>query len=365
MTNLAQIDDFTGLLKSDTPLLDTRAPIEYKQGAFPSSYNIPLMDDNERKLVGTCYKKNGRSEAIMLGHELVNGEIKEARINYWIKFINAYPAGALYCFRGGMRSEIVQRWVFEHSGINYPRIKGGYKAIRRLLIDETTKIMSTTNAIVVGGQTGSGKTILLQKIKSKIDLEGLANHRGSAFGNTTTPQPTQIAFENNLGVELLKKQELKSLVFEDEGSNIGTIHIPPSVQEITSTADLVLLQASVDERIDVSMDAYVISMCADFIDQDSVKGFDNFSNYWLGSINKIQKRLGLSRYKEMINLVTGALNKYRMDDDTDGFLPVIEKLLVDYYDPMYAYQIKKKRERVVFTGNYYEVLDYLHQRSIS
>jgi tRNA 2-selenouridine synthase len=67
----------------------------------------------------------------------------------------------------------------------------------------------------------------------------------------------------------------------------------------------------------------------------------------------------------MINLVTGALNKYRMDDDTDGFLPVIEKLLVDYYDPMYAYQIKKKRERVVFTGNYYEVLDYLHQRSIS
>ncbi len=365
MTELTQIDDFDEIINSGIPLLDTRAPIEYKNGAFPNTSNLPLMNDSERELVGTCYKNNGKEMAIELGHELVNGEIKDSRINDWLYFIKNNPSGALYCFRGGMRSEIVQKWIFEYSGKDYPRVKGGYKALRRYLIDETSRVIQKTIPILLGGKTGSGKTILLNKINNKVDLEALANHRGSAFGNNITPQPTQIDFENKIGYELVKKQSFINLVFEDEGSNIGNIQIPKCIQERTSLADMILLDESIDNRIAVSLNEYVIGMCNNFINQDNENGFDNFSDYWLQSINKIKKRLGLERYKEMLVLVNQALSSYKKDNKLDGFYVVIEKLLTGYYDPMYEYQIKRKQDRIVFAGNSDEVLDYFSDLSIS
>ncbi len=202
--------------------------------------------------------------------------------------------------------------------------------------------MNKITPVVIGGQTGCGKTLLLDTLKNTIDLEGLANHRGSAFGNTTTPQPTQINFENALAINLIKKQACSYLVFEDEGSNVGTVHIPQCVQDKTSQAELILLEASVEERLKVSMDAYVINMHQDFILQDIKNGFDNFSNYWLTSLDKIQKRLGLERYQAMLKLVNSALSKYKEQGDPKGFYPVVEELLVGYYDPMYNYQIQKK-----------------------
>ena len=363
-SELTQIDDFTQLFIGDTPLIDTRAPIEFDQGAFPYTTSLPLMSDKERELVGTCYKNKGQEKAIELGHELVQGEVKQERLDTWLEFIKNNPNGALYCFRGGLRSQITQQWIYEASGINYPRIKGGYKALRRFLIDETDRIMGQVTPIVIGGQTGCGKTLLLDQLKDTIDLEGLANHRGSAFGNTTTPQPTQINFENTLAIELIKKQANSRLVFEDEGSNVGTVHIPQCVQDKTSQTELILLEASVAERLEVSMDAYVINMQQDFITQDTTNGFDNFSNYWLNSLEKIQRRLGLERYKSLLQLVNSALVKYKEQGDPEGFYPVVEELLVGYYDPMYAYQIQKKMDRVVFKGNANEVLTYLAERSI-
>ena len=363
-SELTQIDDFTQLFIGDTPLIDTRAPIEFDQGAFPYTTSLPLMSDKERELVGTCYKNKGQEKAIELGHELVQGEVKQERLDTWLEFIKNNPNGALYCFRGGLRSQITQQWIYEASGINYPRIKGGYKALRRFLIDETDRIMGQVTPIVIGGQTGCGKTLLLDQLKDTIDLEGLANHRGSAFGNTTTPQPTQINFENTLAIELIKKQANSRLVFEDEGSNVGTVHIPQCVQDKTSQTELILLEASVAERLEVSMDAYVINMQQDFITQDTTNGFDNFSNYWLNSLEKIQRRLGLERYKSLLQLVNSALVKYKEQGDPEGFYPVVEELLVGYYDPMYDYQIQKKMDRVVFKGNANEVLTYLAERSI-
>ena len=364
MSGLTQIEDFTKLFIGDTPLIDTRAPIEFNQGAFPYTQSLPLMSDKERELIGTCYKNNGQQKAIELGHELVQGEVKEARIQAWLEFIKNNPNGALYCFRGGLRSQITQQWIYEQSGIDYPRIKGGYKALRRFLIDETDRIMNKITPVVIGGRTGCGKTLLLDKIEAQIDLEGLANHRGSAFGNTTTVQPTQINFENKLAIELLKKQNYTHLVFEDEGSNVGTVHIPDCIQAKTSKADLILLEASIEERLTVSMDAYVINMCRDFIAQDNENGFDNFSNYWLRSLEKIQKRLGLERYQVMHTLISNALERYKTKDEADGFFPVVEELLVGYYDPMYDYQIKKKEKRIIFKGNAVEVLAYLGDRSL-
>ena len=364
-SELTLITDFTQLFIGNTPLIDTRAPIEFDQGAFPYTTSLPLMSDKERELVGTCYKNKGQEKAIELGHELVQGEVKQERLDAWLEFIKNNPNGALYCFRGGMRSQITQEWIYQASGINYPRIKGGYKALRRFLIDETDRIMGQVTPIVIGGQTGCGKTLLLDKLKDTIDLEGLANHRGSAFGNTTTPQPTQINFENTLAIELIKQQQHSHLVFEDEGSNVGTVHIPQCVQDKTSQAELILLEASVEERLKVSMDAYVINMQQDFIQQNTDNGFDNFANYWLQSLEKIQRRLGLERYKALLQLVNSALIKYKEQDDPEGFYPVVEELLVGYYDPMYDYQIQKKMDRVVFKGSANDVLSYLNDQSIS
>lgn len=362
---LTQIEDFRTLVTSDTPMFDTRAPVEFFQGAFPHTVSLPLMSDEERELVGTCYKEQGQDEAIKLGHELVQGDIKQSRIKAWTEFIKDNPNGALYCFRGGLRSQITQQWIYEATGIDYPRLKGGYKALRRYLIDETDRIMENITPIVIGGQTGCGKTLLLDNITPMIDLEGLANHRGSAFGNTTTAQPTQIAFENELAVALIKKQDYTHLIFEDEGANVGTVHIPECVKRKTSEADLILLEASTQERIDVSMDAYVTNMYADFINQDAENGFNNFANYWLNSLEKIQKRLGLERYKVMKLGVEQALKTQQTTNSFDGFLPIVESLLVDYYDPMYNYQIQKKLDRVVFKGSRSEVSDYVNDLVIS
>ncbi|CAC9500377.1 Selenophosphate-dependent tRNA 2-selenouridine synthase [uncultured Gammaproteobacteria bacterium] len=359
MSELTQITDFTRLFTTDTPLIDTRAPIEFEQGAFPQSQNLSLMSNDEREKIGTCYKDKGQAQAIELGHKLVQGDVKNKRIEAWLQFIKNNPNGALYCFRGGLRSQITQQWIYEASSVNYPRIKGGYKALRRFLIDETNRIMQQITPIVIGGQTGCGKTLLLDKVNNMIDLEGLANHRGSAFGNATTPQPTQINFENALAVELIKKQHKTTLLFEDEGSNIGTVHIPDCVQAKTEQAELILLEANIEQRLKITMDVYVINMHNDFIMQDSIKGFDNFAQYWLRSLEKIQKRLGLERYKVLLKLLNNALLKYKEQGDYKDFYPVVEELLVNYYDPMYDYQIKKKMNRVAFKGNSDEVLAYL------
>ena len=362
---LTLIDDFRELFTHDTPLIDTRAPIEFAQGAFPYTDSLPLMSDKEREAVGTCYKNQGQDSAIELGHQLVSGEVKQARIQAWLAFIKQHPEGALYCFRGGLRSQIAQRWIYEASGIDYPRIKGGYKALRRFLIDETARIIAQVTPVVIGGQTGCGKTLLLDRLEQKIDLEGLANHRGSAFGNTITGQPTQISFENQLGIELLKKQHHDTLVFEDEGANIGTVHIPETLKNKTQVADLVLLEADLETRIQVSMDAYVINMYQGFANQQADTALQNFSNYWLSSLERIQKRLGLERYQVAKEQVLSALSEFQHRGNFEGFIPIVTSLLVDYYDPMYNYQISKKADRIVFKGGADAVLDYLQARSIS
>jgi tRNA 2-selenouridine synthase len=249
MIDQLEIDNFQQLFQNNTPLMDVRAPVEYSRGSFPGVLNVPLMTDNERHQVGRSFKQNGQLSAIELGHQLVSGKIKNQRINDWLDFINQNPSGALYCFRGGLRSEIAQQWIFDCSGITYPRVKGGYKAMRRYLIEESNRITNSKNFIVMGGQTGCGKTLLINKFRNKIDLEGLANHRGSAFGNNVSAQPTQIDFENSLAIELIQKQKNSFLLIEDEGNNIGTIYLPNSLKNRSLKSNIVVLTANLEQRV--------------------------------------------------------------------------------------------------------------------
>jgi len=361
MIDQLEIDNFQQLFQKNIPLMDVRAPVEYSRGSFPGVLNAPLMTDNERHLVGRIFKQSGQLSAIELGRQLVSGKIKNKRINDWLDFINQNPSGALYCFRGGLRSEITQQWIFDYSGITYPRVKGGYKAMRRYLIEESNRITNSKNFIVMGGQTGCGKTLLLNKFCNSIDLEGLANHRGSAFGNNVSSQPTQIDFENSLAIELIQKQKNSFLLIEDEGNNIGTIYLPDSLKNRTLKSHIVVLTANLEKRVKLSLKTYVTDMLDDYCSVDSENGFENYANYWKNSLFKIQKRLGGVRYKELLMVLNSAIQKHLKSDDLSEYVPLIELLLVDYYDPMYNYQISKKKHRIIFQGDSKAVFEYLEK----
>ncbi len=361
MIDQLEIDNFQQLFQNNTPLMDVRAPVEYSRGSFPGVLNAPLMTDNERHIVGRNFKHNGQLSAIELGRQLVSGKIKNKRINDWLDFINQNPSGALYCFRGGLRSKIAQQWIFDYSGITYPRVRGGYKAMRRYLIEESSRITNSKNFIVIGGQTGCGKTILLNKFRNSIDLEELANHRGSAFGNNVNSQPTQIDFENSLAIELIQKQKNSFLLIEDEGNNIGTIYLPDSIKSRSLKSNIVVLTANLDERVELSLKTYVTEMLDNYCSFDSRNGFENYANYWKKSLFKIQKRLGGVRYKELLKVLNNAIQKHQMSNDLSEYVPLIESLLVDYYDPMYNYQINKKKHRIIFQGDSRTVFEYLEK----
>ena len=362
MIKQLEIENFQHLFHNNTPLMDVRSPVEYSRGSFPGVLNFPLMNDNERHLVGRSFKQGGQLSAIELGRQLVQGEIKNQRINDWLEFINQNPSGALYCFRGGLRSEIAQKWIFEYSGITYPKVKGGYKAMRRYLIEESCRITNSNKFIVIGGQTGSGKTLLLNKLPNSIDLEGLANHRGSAFGNNVSLQPTQIDFENSLAIKLIKKQKYRYLLIEDEGNNIGTIYLTDSLKNNILKSNIVVLTANLEERIKLSLKTYVTEMLENYCSIDSKNGFENYTNYWKNSLFKIQKRLGGIRYKELLKFLNNAIQNHKNSNDLSEYIPLIESLLVNYYDPMYDYQINKKKHRIVFQGDSKAVFEYLEKK---
>ena len=358
-----QVDDLKSLFLKDTPLLDVRAPVEFKQGAFPGAVNIPLMTNAEREAVGIKYKEQGQDAAIMLGAKLVTPELQQQRKQQWIEFFKQHPDGVLYCFRGGLRSQISQQWIEDQCGVDYPRVKGGYKAMRRFLLDSIERIAASLPIVILGGRTGSGKTRVLKQFSNAIDLEGLANHRGSAFGPTATPQPTQINFENALAVQLLKAEHAAYpfVIVEDEGRNIGSIGIPQTLFDAMQQAPIVRLDVADDERNQISVQEYVLDIHQQFLEKcaGEAEAFEQLSAHLLGSLEKIRKRLGGERYQKARDAMQGALQEYRRSGATAAFNALVNLLLFDYYDPMYDYQISKKQHRIVFTGPQKDVIDFL------
>ncbi len=361
-----QVEDLHKLFVSDIALLDTRAPVEFAEGAFPLAENLPLMNNEERQAIGTCYKNNGQDAAISLGLELVSGDIKEQRVQLWQQFVERHPDGVLYCFRGGLRSRIAQQWIYEQTGIMYPRVKGGYKALRRYLLEQLEVLPAQFQPYVLSGRTGSGKTIFLKTFKQQIDLEALANHRGSAFGPQVTPQPTQINFENALAIALLRQLAAghTALLFEDESSNIGSVHLPEALFQRLSQSGLVLMEVSNEERAAISYQEYVVDMVAGFNQRegDEESGFQAFSDYILGSVDKIRRRLGGVRHATVRAMMESALEIQQRTGETEAHRQWVEFILFDYYDPMYDYQMSKKADRVVFQGDKAAVREYLVAR---
>ncbi|MCW9089627.1 MAG: tRNA 2-selenouridine(34) synthase MnmH [Gammaproteobacteria bacterium] len=367
MEELPQIEDFRSLFLSDVPLLDVRAPVEFAQGAFPHAENHPLINDAEREQIGKQYKHLGQDAAIDLGHELVQGERKSARVAEWQTFAEHHPEGVLYCFRGGMRSKISQQWLYEQTGILYPRVKGGYKAMRRFLMEELEISAREIRPIVLGGRTGVGKTVLLHQLTPMVDLEHLAWHRGSAFGPHATPQPRQIAFENALSVELLKIRANANppFVVEDEHRNVGSCFIPDAIRDKFRDSPLVILEASLEERVAITHQEYIDEALAEHVAlYGEEQGFEKWAVYLLGSMDKIKKRLGGVRHAELRKVLEAAIEVHRRTGETAQHRHWIGELLGGYYDPMYDYQIRQNKKQIAFAGERRAVIEYLGEQGI-
>ncbi|MBV2133056.1 tRNA 2-selenouridine(34) synthase MnmH [Pseudomonas sp. MAP12] len=353
---------------NDLPLMDVRAPVEYTKGAFPHTVNLPLMNDIERQKVGTCYKQHGQDAAIELGHQLVRGQVKAERIEAWAAFARANPDGYLYCFRGGLRSQITQQWLKDEAGIEYPRVIGGYKALRNFLIDTTEAAVAECDFVIVGGLTGTGKTEVLAQLDNAVDLERHANHRGSSFGKHATPQPGQIDFENLLAIDLLKKRAagMQQFVVEDESRLIGICSLPLPLHHGMQQYPLVWLEDSVEGRVERILGDYVIDLSAEFIAlHGEEQGFVAFAERLQQSLKNIVKRLGGERYQRLAAIMDEALAEQQRSGAVDLHRGWIEGLLGEYYDPMYAYQRESKAARIEFSGDQQAVVEYLRQRAVN
>jgi tRNA 2-selenouridine synthase len=365
MNQRPDTDDYRRLFLSDAPMMDMRAPVEFAQGAFPSATSLPLMTDDERAQVGTCYKKQGQQAAIELGHQLVSGDTKARRIAAWSEFARAHPQGYLYCFRGGLRSRTVQQWLREE-GIDYPLIEGGYKAMRRFLIDELTRSVNLADIVLISGRTGTGKTRVIEKLERCIDLEGLANHRGSTFGQLPDGQPTQIDFENLLSIALLKALagDKKRIYLEDEGRLIGRVHLPDVLREKMALSPMAMVEQSLEERVDVVVADYIVDLGQRYAQlYGEEAGATLHAQKLQDDLSRIRKRLGSERYRHMSIVMAEAFTAQTLNGDLSGHRQWIAFLLEKYYDPMYQYQLEQRQGAVLFRGDRDAVTRWAQQES--
>lgn len=359
----ADTDNHRELFLRDTPLIDTRAPVEFERGAFPGAVNLPLLDDEERAQVGTCYKHHGQRAAIRLGHELVHGGVRDQRVEAWRAFARRHPDGYLYCFRGGMRSEICQQWLRE-AGCDYPRVIGGYKAMRRFLINTLESISHEQPLLILAGHTGSAKTEMLRRMEGSVDLEGLARHRGSAFGKRVGGQPGQIDFENALAIELLRRSHEnpgRPILLEDEGHLIGRRSLPLVLREAMSRAPIVVLESDLESRTEHSFRNYILDNLSSWQAlEGEARGFERFADQLRDSLYRVRKRLGGQRYRSYQALMEQALEAHRQGNP-GRHREWIRGLLEQYYDPMYRHQLEQKRERVILQGGPDTAEQYLRE----
>jgi len=355
---------FERLLLADVPLLDLRAPSECARGALPQSLNLPLLDDDERHQVGLRYKQAGQEAAVALGHRLVSGDVREQRMAAWCKWAAAHPDGAIYCWRGGQRSTIVQQWLAA-AGFEMPRIEGGYKALRQHLLQVTDHLAPRLPLLVLGGRTGTGKTRLLARIDRSLDLEGIARHRGSAFGSRPGGQPPPAGFENELALRLLQLQRMGPgpIAVEDESRNIGRLSLPEGLIENLATAPLVLVELSLEERVEITLEDYIVAGLAERCAHHGDEGFAVFAAWLRDAMHRIRKRLGGVRHKELMVVLENALAVQAESGDPGAHRSWITSLLADYYDPMYDYQLRAKADRIIFSGEPAAVMAFLAEQT--
>ncbi len=319
-------EDLNKFRSFNGPLIDVRSPNEYYKGHMPNSINIPLFDNDERAIVGTIYKKNGRELAVTQGLIFVERKI-ETLLDSIFKCIEMYKYTnrkhdirdsriRIYCARGGMRS-ISIAWLLDKFKFNIITLKGGYKTYRRWILESFSK---KYNLIVIGGKTGTGKTKLLKLLEKNdyqtLDLEGFASHRGSTFGGLgMKKQPTNEYFENIIAEKLVSFKKNDHIFIEAESANIGSCKLPHELFNQMKSSQRIEIIRSDSNRIDELISTYSI------FNQDELEE----------SILRIKKRLGPQRTKIAVN----SIKKKKWD--------LVCRALLEYYDKCYEYEKIGKR----------------------
>ena len=300
-------------LAESIPVCDVRSPSEFSSGHIPGAINIPLFNDAEREAVGIRYKKEGRIPAILEGLKL-SAPLMTEKLS---KALSAADSGKLlvHCWRGGMRSEAMA-WLFSLGDIETEILEGGYKAYRNYILD---RLSEKRKMIVLGGLTGSSKTHILRHLKSDghqiIDLEGLANHKGSAFGALgELPQPSTEQFANLLYDEWKKNDKNLPFWIEDESRNIGSVFIPDCFYERMQGSPVIVLMMEVKLRL-----------------PRLIQEYSQYPPELLkASIMRISKRLGGDNTRDAINAV-----------EQGDYSKAIE-ISLGYYDKAYLFGLRKK-----------------------
>lgn len=322
-------DDFEALFTGGTPFIDVRAPVEYALGSVPGSVNLPILNNVERHEVGTCYRNDGQDAAVALGHRLVSGAVRDARVTSWMDEVVRHPDAVIYCFRGGMRSQITQRWLAEN-GIHRPIVNGGYKALRRFLMQTIEEKSKDLHLKVVSGPTGSGKTKFLKlQNQAFVDLEGLAEHRGSAFGGMPSPQPTQIDFENRLAMVLLKLPQGQEILIEDESRMIGKRFIPDALFQRMEASPRIVLDIPLDVRIENIFEDYIATSRLGL--NGDLSRFDDFRV----AVRAISRKLGDELTKKILLDLDHSESEFSAGRGLVSNRVWIRKILERYYDPLY------------------------------
>lgn len=311
MPTIINTEEFLGRAKS-LPIIDVRSPGEYDKAHIPGAFNLPLFNDEERAVVGTYYKQRGRVPAVQKGLEFVGPKLKE-----FTKFVLKLdsPEVLVHCWRGGMRSSAMA-WLLETVDIKCTLLRGGYKAYRNFVLDSLAK---DYRFILLGGCTGSGKTelidLLIKAGEQAIDLEGLANHKGSAFGAIgQEPQPSSEYFENKLSEELLKLDPTKPIWLEDESRNIGKVNIPQAFWDNMRTSPLVVVDIPHEVRLERLLRDYAVFPAEKLAE----------------SIKKIEKRLGYDKCK------------FALDACLAGDTRTAASICLEYYDKAYNNQLETR-----------------------
>lgn len=328
------------LISDERPLIDVRAPVEFAQGALPGAVNLPLMNDQERHQVGIAYKQQGQAAAIALGERLVSGDIKQARINAWQAYLTEHPDALIYCFRGGLRSQIAQQWLDE-AGASRPRLQGGWKAMRQALC---ARIEAATlqPMLVIAGLTGCAKTTLINQLDNGIDLEAYAHHKGSAFGRRPEEPATQINFEHALAKRLLGLTG--GLVIEDESRQIGNANIPLNFWRALQQAPRVRIEMPLDWRLEQIQQDYIIDLEQAYVARHGAyQGWQLMQQQLSNALVRLGKRLGNARLQRLQRLQVLAFREHAQGN-SQAHEAWLAPLLTEYYDPLYRYHLEKQRE---------------------
>lgn len=294
-------------------VVDVRAPIEHNKGRIPGSINLPLFSDEERAIVGTKYRQEGRQRALLQGLELA-GPKMHLMAKRGIEIARESNKGSrdrrilVHCWRGGMRSQSMA-WLFEQADLEVGLLDGGYKNFRR---HAQSSFQNPLNLVVLSGLTGAGKTRQLMKLKEQgeqiVDLEGLANHRGSALGGIGQGgQPSVEQFENVLFTEFSRLDLTKRIWVEDESRRIGAVSIPEALFRQIRAAPAVFMEVCPDTRLKLAVEDYGTLPASDIV----------------SAIERITKRLGGQNAKAAIEAING------------GNVGDCAEILLAYYDRTY------------------------------